>query len=212
MLRLTKNLERKIFLKQASLLEAIVGKEILADSSYFKEIHILKNHNERWLAELNNGYHPKAEIREYLEKITGEAIDSSVEINLPFYSDFGKHIRFGKNIFININVTFVDLGGITIEDDVLIGPGARLLTVNHLLNPEKRRGLQVASIVVKKNAWIGANATILPGVTIGENAVVAADSTITKDVPDNVVVVGSPAVIAKTIPLPIQKNQGENTR
>lgn len=87
----------------------------------------------------------------------------------------------------------MDLGGITIEDNVLIGPGARLVTVNHLVSPKKRRGLRVAPICVKKNAWIGANTTILSGVTIGENAIVAADATVTKDVPPNVIVAGSPA-------------------
>lgn len=186
-------------MNQYNLQKRIVGKEILAGSAIFKEIHILKDNNERLLAELNNGYHPKAEVRNYLAKITGQEIDESVDVNLPFYSDFGKHIQFGKNIFVNFNVTFVDLGGITIEDNVLIGPGARLLTVNHLTDPQKRRGLKVNSILVKKNAWIGANATIMPGITIGENSIVAADATVTKDVPDNVIVVGSPAVIKKEI-------------
>lgn len=73
----------------------------------------------------------------YLSDITGKPVDPSVDVSLPFYSDFGKHITFGKNIFINLNVTFVDLGGITIEDSVLIGPGARLVTVNHLVSPKK---------------------------------------------------------------------------
>lgn len=94
---------------------------------------------------------------------------------------------------------FVDLGGITIEDDVLIGPFARLITVNHLVDHDYRRGLNVDPIVVKKNAWIGSNVTILPGITIGENSIIAADSTVTKDVPDNVIVVGSLATIFRTI-------------
>lgn len=79
------------------------------------------------------------------------------------------------------------------EDHVLIGPDVRLVTVNHLTAPEQRRGLRVAPIIVKRNAWIGANATILPGITIGANSIVAADSTVTKDVPDNAIVAGSPA-------------------
>lgn len=182
-----------------SLLDQIVGKEIEKDDPIFREIHIQKAENEKLVLELNTGYHSSAEVRQALEKITERPIDASVKVSLPFYTDFGKHITFGKDIFLNQNVTFVDLGGIYLEDHVLIGPGARLLTVNHLVDPAKRRGLYVASIRVKENAWIGANVTVLPGVTIGENAIVAADATVTKDVPDNVTVAGTPARVIKQI-------------
>jgi acetyltransferase-like isoleucine patch superfamily enzyme len=91
------------------------------------------------------------------------------------------------------------LGGITIEDDVLIGPKVSLITENHPLNPKERKGLIGKPILIKKNAWIGANATILPGVTIGENSVVAAGAVVTKSVPANVVVAGNPAVVTKQL-------------
>lgn len=181
------------------LLQRIVQKEILKDSPIFDEIHIQKAANERLVMELNTGYHSPEEVIKALEEITGESIDASVTISLPFYTDFGRHISFGKDIFLNQNVTFVDLGGIFLENNVLIGPGARLLTVNHIVDPAKRRGIVVDSIRIKDNAWIGANATILPGVTVGKNAIVAADSTVTKDVPDNVIVAGTPARIIKEI-------------
>ena len=181
------------------LQQKIVGKEIVKDSPLFEEIHLAKQHNERLLMLLNAQYYSNEEILQLLEKVTGQTIDSSVKISQPFYSDFGKHITFGKDIFINQNVTFVDLGGITIEDQVLIGPGSSLITVNHLIAPKKRRGIKVEPILIKKNAWLGANVTVLPGVTIGENAIVAADSTVTKDVPDNVIVVGSPAKVVRKI-------------
>ncbi|MBC1430692.1 DapH/DapD/GlmU-related protein [Listeria seeligeri] len=180
-------------MNDSNLLKKIVEKDILPDSPLFKEIHLVKQSNERLIAELNTQYHPKEKVLDYLQDITGKTIDASVDISLPFYSDFGKHITFGKNIFINQNVTFVDLGGIIIEDDVLIGPRAMLITVNHLIDPKVRRGVRVSPIQVKKNAWIGANATILPGVTIGENSIIAANSTVTKDVPANVIVAGTPA-------------------
>lgn len=93
----------------------------------------------------------------------------------------------------------VDLGGIVIEDHVLIGPMCRIITVNHLIDPTKRRGLSVAAVKIEENAWLGANVTVLPSVTIGKNAVVAADSTVTKDVPDNVIVAGTPAKVIKEI-------------
>ena len=183
-----------------NLLEKIKkANEILKDDKLFEEIHIVKEENEKLIAEMNNGYKSNEEILEYLEKITGKSIDKSVTISLPFQTDFGKHITFGKNIFINKETMFTDLGGITIEDDVLIGPRVSLLTVNHILDPSKRRGLTTGEIVIKKNAWIGAGATILAGVTIGENSVVAANSTVTKDVPDNVIVAGTPARIIKKL-------------
>lgn len=181
------------------LLNKIVRKEIETNSPIFKEIHEQKAKNERLVMELNARYHDQSNIHTILEKVTGRFIDPSVIISLPFYTDFGNHIVFGKDIFINQNVTFVDLGGIYLEDNVLIGPGARLITVNHLVNPKRRRGLYVDSIRIKENAWLGANVTILPGVTVGKNSIVAADTTVTKDVPDNVIVAGTPARIMKEI-------------
>lgn len=181
------------------LLNRIIGKKIVKDSPIFEEIHVQKSENEKLVMELNTSYHSPTEVLAKLEEITGQSIDSSVTVSLPFYTDFGKHISFGKDIFLNQNVTFVDLGGIFLEDRVLIGPGARLLTVNHLVDPVKRRGIFVESIHLKENAWIGANATILAGVTVGKNSIVAADATVTKDVPDNVIVAGTPAIIVKEI-------------
>ncbi len=90
----------------------------------------------------------------------------------------------------------VDLGGITIEDDVLIGPGAYLISVNHQLKPKQRKELELKPVVIERNAWIGAKAMILPGVTIGENAAVAVAS---KNVPANTVVADIPARIIKKI-------------
>ena len=102
-------------------------------------------------------------------------------------------------MFINANVMMVDLGGITIENEVLIGPGAYLISVNHKLDPQHRKELELKPVVIKQNAWIGAKATILPGVTVGKNAVVAANAVVTKDVPANTVVAGNPAKIIKKL-------------
>ena len=181
------------------LIEQIQGKEIEKDSKIYEKIHHVKGENERLVMELNTGYKTQEEVHHYLECITGTPIDSTTHVSLPFFTDFGKHITLGKRVFINQQVMFVDLGGITIEDDVLIGPMTRLITVNHIQEFEKRRGLIVKPVLLKKNAWIGANVTILPGVTIGENSIVAADSTVTKDVEPNVVVAGSPAKIVKRL-------------
>lgn len=176
-----------------SLREKVAFQTILEESSLFDEIHRIKRINEPLLMELNTSYQTNVQMVNALEKITGQSIDVSVTVSQPFYSDFGAHIRLGKNVFINKNVTFVDLGGITIEEGVLIGPGASLLTVNHIAAVNQRRGLHLKPIMVRKHAWIGANATILPGVTIGENAIIAASATVTRDIPPNSIVAGNPA-------------------
>ena len=140
-----------------------------------------------------------AQIRERLSEIIGQQLDESTTVFTPFHTNFGRHIRIGKNVFINHACTFLDLGGITIEDDVLMGPKVNIITENHPTNPDQRKMLDLKSVYIKRNVWIGANATILPGVTIGENSVVAAGAVVTKDVPDNVVVARVPAKIVKTI-------------
>lgn len=139
------------------------------------------------------------QIRERLSGITGKEIDKSTTVFVPFYTNFGRHINLGKRVFINHACSFLDLGGITIEDDVQIGPRVNLVTENHPLDPSNRKSLDLKSILIKRNAWIGAAATILPGITIGENAVVAAGAVVNKDVPDNTIVAGVPAKIIRTI-------------
>jgi acetyltransferase-like isoleucine patch superfamily enzyme len=139
------------------------------------------------------------EIRERLSEIIDAKIDKSTTVFVPFYTNFGKHIKLGKNVFINHACTFLDLGGIIIEDDVQIGPKVNLITENHPVDPAKRKYLDLKPIMIKRNAWIGAAATILPGVTIGENSIVAAGAVVNRDVPDNTIVGGVPAKALKTI-------------
>jgi acetyltransferase-like isoleucine patch superfamily enzyme len=139
------------------------------------------------------------QIRERLSEITGREIDKTTTVFVPFYTNFGQHIKLGKNVFINHACTFLDMGGITIEDDVQIGPKVNLITENHPLDPTKRKFLDLKSILIKRNAWIGAAASLLPGVTVGENAVVAAGAVVTADVPANTVTGGVPAKIIKSI-------------
>ena len=186
-------------MSEKTLQQRLLNKRILPESPLNKELHEVKLKNERLLVEINTKYRTNDDMLAMLEKVTGQSIDRTTTVSQPFYSDFGGHITFGKHVFINKNVTFVDLGGITLEDHVLIGPGARLITVNHLTEVQHRRGLEVAPVLVKRNAWIGANVTVLPGVTIGEHSIVAADATVTKDVPAKVIVAGTPARIIRSI-------------
>jgi acetyltransferase-like isoleucine patch superfamily enzyme len=153
---------------------------------------------KKLLVQMNNASDPK-EIRDLLSQITGSQIDESVAVFTPLYINYGKHTKIGKNVFINFDCVFLDLGGITIEDGVLIAPKVSLLSESHPISPDQRHSLVPKPIHIKKNAWIGANATILQGVTIGENSVVAAGSVVSNDVPDNVVVGGTPAKIIKEI-------------
>jgi acetyltransferase-like isoleucine patch superfamily enzyme len=150
------------------------------------------------LVQLNNSSDP-AEINKLLSQITGSEIDESVAVFTPLYINYGKNTKFGKNVFINFDCVFLDLGGITIEDNVLIAPKVSLLSEGHPVSPGERKSLVPGHIYIRKNAWIGAGATILPGVTIGENSVVAAGAVVSKDVPANTVVGGVPAKAIKTI-------------
>ena len=139
------------------------------------------------------------QIRERLSEIIGTPLDKSTTVFAPFHTNFGQFIQIGKNVFINHACSFLDMGGITLEDQVLLGPKVNLITENHPVDPANRRSLICKPIIIKRNAWIGAAATILPGVTIGENAIVAAGAVVSRDVPANTVVGGVPAQFIKTI-------------
>lgn len=149
--------------------------------------------------ELNKSYHSREEIVEIFSELTGNKVDSSFMCFPPFYTDFGKNITIGKNVFFNTGCSFQDRGGITIGDGTLIGMNVTIATLNHGLPLETRNTTYPSPVVIGKNVWIGSNATILPGVTIGDNSVVAAGAVITKDVPENTVVVGVPAKVIKKI-------------
>ena len=174
------------------------GETIAANNPEAYKLRDASYATKQLLVQMNNSSDP-AEIRELLSQITGSAIDESVAVFTPLYINYGKHTKIGKNVFINFDCVFLDLGGITIEDNVLIAPKVCLLSEGHPVNPNCRQSLVPGHIHIKKNAWIGAGATILPGVTIGENAVVAAGAVVSKDVAANTIVGGIPAKIIKLI-------------
>lgn len=174
------------------------GESLRPDDPQFSKVMEVITRTQELSIQLNTSTHID-QVRERLSEIMGSAIDKSTRIFAPFYTNFGRFITLGKNVFINHACSFLDLGGITIEDDVLIGPKVNLITENHPLNSTDRQTLVLKQIVIKRNAWIGAAATILPGVTIGENAVVAAGAVVSKDVPANTIVGGIPAKIINAI-------------
>lgn len=152
----------------------------------------------RLTMELNNRYHDPDEIRAILSEITGEEIDASFRMFLPFYSDFGHNLHFGKNVFVNACCHFQDQGGIFIGDNALIGHNVVFATIDHDLDPSTRTN-HYAPIHVGNNVWIGANAVITKGVTIGDGAVVAAGAVVTRDVPSMTIVGGVPAKVIKHV-------------
>ena len=149
--------------------------------------------------ELNGSYHTPDEVRALLSRLFGYEIDPWVRVFPPFYTDFGRNIAVGKGVFINACCHFQDHGGVTIGDGCQIGHNVVFATLNHGLSPEKRKSTCPAPIVLGKNVWVGSNATILQGVTIGDNAVVAAGAVVTKDVAANTIVGGVPAKFIKAI-------------
>ncbi|KAG7914446.1 hypothetical protein KL927_004640 [Ogataea polymorpha] len=153
---------------------------------------------KKLVLQMNQSADP-AEIQDLLAKITESEIDGTVNIFTPLHINYGKNLKIGKNVFINFDCVFLDLGGITIEDGVLIAPKVNLLSEGHPVEPAIRSSLLVGPIHIKKNAWVGANATILSGVTVGENSVVAAGAVVTQDVPDNTVVGGIPAKVLRKL-------------
>lgn len=149
--------------------------------------------------ELNNQYHTPEEVREIMGRLTGKEVDPAFRLFPPFYTDFGKNITIGRDVFINSGCHFQDQGGIEIGDGALIGHNVVLATINHDLDPAMNRKNHYAPIKIGAHVWIGSNATILSGVSIGEWSVVAAGAVVARDVPPMTVVGGVPARIIKNI-------------
>lgn len=131
----------------------------------------------------------------YLEELFGRSL-SDVRILTPFVCDFGNRVKFGKGVFINHSAILSASGGIEFEDGVMVAPGVRIATINHDMN-NRHTIYTYGKVTIKKNAWLGMNVTVCPGVTIGKYAVVGAGAVVTKDVPDYAVVGGVPAKILR---------------
>ncbi|MEX2594671.1 MAG: DapH/DapD/GlmU-related protein [Anditalea sp.] len=174
------------------------GESIAMNDPEYSKIREAVNQTMKLVVELNSSTDTD-QSRAKLGKIMGTKIDDSTTVFTPFHTNFGRFIRLGKNVFINHLCSFLDLGGIIIEDGVMIGPRVNIISENHPTEISKRKTLVPGKVVIKQNSWIGAGATILPGVTIGENAVVAAGAVVSRDVPANTAVGGVPAKFIKTI-------------
>ncbi len=164
----------------------------------------MSNEARRITFQLNTAYHSPDEVRELLSELFGYSVPQSLRVFPPFYADFGKNISVGEHVFINACCHFQDHGGVTLGDRCQIGHNVVFATLNHGLQPEERGHTWPAPIVLGRNVWVGSNATLLQGITIGDNAVVAAGAVVTKDVPANTVVGGVPAKCIKKIDSPTE--------
>ena len=140
------------------------------------------------------------ERRRILTELLG-AYGEGSEIRSPFYCDYGNHTRIGARTFANFGLTVLDVAAVTIGDDVQIGPHVQLLTPAHPLDPGPRRDKWefAQPIVIENNVWLGGGVIVCPGVTIGENTVVGAGSVVTKDLPSDVLALGSPARVVRPL-------------
>ena len=135
---------------------------------------------------------------ELIEQVLGAPLPARTTIYPPFYTDHGLNLRLGERVFINQGCTFLDYAGITLGDRTMVAPHCTFLTLGHPVDPEERRHwLTGAPIEVKENVWIGARATILPGVTIGRDSVVAAGAVVAEDVPPSSLVAGPRASVIR---------------
>lgn len=171
------------------------GTVIEGGSAPHKLMHRLSQEAMRITSELNSSYHEPAEVRRLFSKLIGNPVDESFCLFPPFYTDCGKNIFVGKNVFINSGCFFQDQGGVYIGDGSLIGPQTVFATINHGRLPEQRADNHPQPIQIGRGVWIGAHVTILPGVRVGDHAIIAAGAVVTHDVPAGTVVGGVPAKI-----------------
>lgn len=155
----------------------------------------------RLTAELNRlSFDDPAKVRNLFGELTGRTMDDTFVLIPPFYSAYGLDLRVGQRVSINQCCTIYDMGGVDIADRVLIGPNVNIITTGHPLEPSRRRAyIEAKPIVIEKNVWIATGATIVGGVTIGENSVVGAGAVVTKDVPPNSFVAGVPAKVIRSL-------------
>lgn len=182
------------------------GLSVTSGSEIQQFMTLLSNEARKITMELNTVWHDPEEIRELFSQLTGTEVDEGFRLFPPFYTDCGKNIHVGKNVFINAGCQFQDQGGIAIGDDTLIGHNVVLATLNHGFEPARRKDLLPAPIVIGRKVWIGLNATVLPGVTIGDRSIVAAGAVVNRDVPPDVIVGGVPAKVIKHLEIS-EKNE-----
>ena len=175
------------------------GDALIMDEDALEACNYYSIEAQKITCELNYKFHDFDERRELFSNLIGQELDDEFRVFTPFFTDFGKNIHLGENVFINAGCKFQDQGGIYIGDNALIGHNVVMATLNHEENPESRANLIAAPIRIGNKVWIGSNATILPGVTIGDGAIIAAGAVVTKDVDEESIVAGVPAKFIRNV-------------
>ncbi len=178
---------------------AAEGNLIVAGSDQHKCMHSMSQRALRITSHINNAYHTPDELRKLISELIAKPLDDGFGLFPPFYTDCGQNITIGQNTFINMGCKFQDWGGITIGDHCLIGHNCTICTVNHSKDPERRGDMTCSPVKIGNKVWVGANVTILPGVSIGDGAIIAAGAVVNKDVEANTIVGGIPAKFIKNI-------------
>lgn len=173
--------------------------EALSSEEIHQFMNRMSDEARRITFRLNTAYHTPDEVRGLLSELFGYRVPESLRVFPPFYTDFGRNITVGRDVFINACCHFQDHGGVTIGDGCQIGHNVVFATLNHGLSPEDRQNTYPVPIVLGRNVWVGSNATILQGVIIGDNAVIAAGAVVTKDVEPATIVGGVPAKVIRRI-------------
>ncbi len=191
-------------MNNGEFLKYIEGADVIkAGSEAHLKMHELAERAQKITGKINSGFHTPEETVALFSELTQRDVDASFRCFPPFYTECGINIRIGKNVFINSGCCFQDHAGIEIGDGALIGHQVVIATLNHDIYPSNRADMMPKPVKIGKNVWIGAHATILPGVTIGDNAIIAAGAVVTKDVEKNTVVGGVPAKKIKDIKVKI---------
>lgn len=175
------------------------GTYIEAGSKMHRHMHESAQRAKEITTLINNGYRSPEDIRELFSQLTGRKVDEGFVLFPPFNTDYGQNIRLGRGVFINSGCCFQDQGGIEIGDNTLIGQQVVIATLNHDFDPKKRANMFPKSVKIGKRVWIGAHATICPGVSIGDNSIIGAGAVVTKDVPANTIAAGVPAKVIKKL-------------
>ena len=191
---------QKIEMSNKEFLEIMnTGEKVKAGSKVHLKMIELSNEAMKITSEINSNYKTPQQIRKLMSKLISQELDDNFGLFPPFYTDCGKNIHIGKGVFINSGCKFQDQGGIYIGDNSLIGHNTVIATLNHDINPNYRADTIPKPVKIGKNVWIGSGVIILPGVTIGDNAVIGAGSIVTKDIPKDMIAVGNPAKVIKSI-------------
>ena len=175
------------------------GDTIGEDWAVIEQMRFHSREARKITLEINTKYHEPDELAALFSELIGEPVGENFGLSPPFYTDFGKNTVVGERTFINAGCKFQDQGGIVIGDDCLIGHNATLCTINHAQDPDRRGDMEFHPIHIGNKVWLGANVTILPGVTIGDNSVIGAGSVVTRDIPPDVLALGVPCRVVRPV-------------